>query len=423
MRENFLYFLWKHKKFNLFNLRTTNDELLSIKSLGEHNQNSGPDFFNAQLRISDQLWAGNVEMHVKSSDWYLHKHESDFAYDNVILHVVWEHDTEVYRKDNSEIPTLALKDYVSPIVLDNYEKLFSKRLRWINCDNDFHAVDDFVLENWLERLYIERLQDKSSLITELLLALNNDWEAVLFIMLAKSFGLKVNGEPFLGMAKSFDFSILRKVSSNATHIEALLYGQARLLNNETEDSYQLSLEDEYRFLVQKFKLDNSGIPSVQFFRLRPPNFPTIRLSQLASLYHRHQNLFSKIIEAKQKKEFYDIFKVYASSYWETHYNFGKVSKFSKKALTESFIDLILINTVIPIKFAYNRFLGKDSEGEILDLISTISSESNSVLKQFESLRPINASALESQALIQLKTKYCDKHRCLECAVGNSILKA
>jgi len=224
MQEDFLHYLWKHKKFDTLNLKTTQGEQITLIFVGEHNHNSGPDFFNSQLKIAEQLWAGNVEIHVKSSDWFLHNHETDKAYDNVILHVVWEHDTEIFRKDNSEISTLELKDYVDKSVLQKYQQLFSNTNKWINCENNFAEVDDFVLDNWLERLYFERLERKSEDINQLLKTSKNNWEAVLFKMLAKNFGLKVNGESFFSLANSFDFSILRKLQTKQQNLEALFFG-------------------------------------------------------------------------------------------------------------------------------------------------------------------------------------------------------
>ncbi|MEZ4802195.1 MAG: DUF2851 family protein, partial [Gelidibacter sp.] len=223
MQEDFLHYVWKHKKFTTPSLLTTDGELVTLVKVGQHNHHSGPDFFNAQLGISGQLWAGNVEVHVKSSDWYVHNHETDTAYDNVILHVVYEHDTDIFRKDNSVIPTLELKNYISNELLLNYQVLFSKTDKWINCENDFAMVDDFVLSHWLENLYFERLERKAKTIETMLLFSKNDWEAVLFKLLAKNFGLKVNGEAFLSMANSFEFSILRKIQTKSEQIEALFF--------------------------------------------------------------------------------------------------------------------------------------------------------------------------------------------------------
>jgi hypothetical protein len=422
MQEDFLHYIWRYKKFELSNLKTTNNDTISIVSLGDYNQNSGPDFFNAQLKIENQLWAGNVEIHVKSSDWFLHNHETDSNYDNVILHVVWEHDTDVFRKDNTCIPTLELKDYVSKEALKNYEKLFSKSQKWINCEHDFSSVDDFVINNWLERLYFERLERKSESIKQLLSNTKNDWEAVLFKMLAKNFGLKVNGDAFLSMANSIDYSIVRKLHNNKTTLESLFFGQSNLLDDDIQETYYLKLVNEYQFLKQKFKLSNQNVEPFQFFRLRPPNFPTIRLSQLASLYNQNQNLFSKIIELKTVSEFYNLLSVETSLFWESHYTFSKASKPSKKKLTRPFIDLLLINTIIPIKFSYALHCGKQIEEDIIKLVQEIDSEKNSIIEKFETLKSVSTSALQSQALIQLKNEYCNKNKCLQCAIGSAILK-
>ena len=421
MQEDFLHYIWKHKKFHVNNLKTTHGDAVVVSTVGHHNLNSGPDFFNAQLTIGNQLWAGNVEIHVKSSDWYLHNHEQDKAYDNVILHVVWEHDTEIFRKDNTAIPTLQLKDFISKEVLNNYEKLFSKTEKWINCENDFASIDDFVLKNWLERLYFERLQRKAEVIQELLKETKNDWEAVLFIMLAKNFGLKVNGESFISLAKSIDFSIVRKTRSNQQTLEALLFGQAGLLEEDVQSAYYLELTKDYQFLKQKFKLENNQVLPMQFFRLRPPNFPTIRLSQLASLYGTHHNIFSKVIETNKLDDFYNLFNVATSEFWKTHYTFQKKSKSTTKWLTKSFIDLLLINTILPIKFCYAKQIGQDVDAVILEIANKISSEKNNIIDAFNQLKKISKSSLDSQALIQLKTEYCSKNKCLQCAIGNKLV--
>ncbi|MEM6516070.1 MAG: DUF2851 family protein [Bacteroidota bacterium] len=421
MREDFLHYVWKHKKFDILNLKTTQGHKIEIVSTGAHNQNSGPDFFNAQLKIDNQLWAGNVEIHIKSSDWYAHHHEIDKAYDNVILHVVFEDDAEIYRKDNSVIPTLEIKYYLNSEVVENYNRLFSKSYKWINCEANFQEVDDFIISNWLQALYFERLEQKSRIVKQLLKSSNNDWEAVLFKLLAKNFGLKVNGDAFLSIASSMDFSVVRKTNSSIIRLEAIFFGQSNLLAKQPNNDYENQLLKEYEFLKQKFQLNNVGVLPLKFFRLRPPNFPTIRLSQLANLYHRVPNLFSNIIEAKHLNEFYDLFLVGVSDFWKTHYTFEKESKPSPKVLTKSFMDLVLINTILPLKFQYAVNNGKTPDIEIIDLIQAINSEQNSIVQGFNNLKPIADTALESQALLQLKAEYCDKNQCLKCAIGNSLL--
>ena len=421
MQEDFLHYVWKHKKIDVTNLKTKNGETITLAYVGQHNQNSGPDFFAAQIEIDNQLWAGNVEIHIKSSDWFVHNHEIDKAYDNVILHVVWEHDIDIYRKDNSVIPTLELKKLISKETLYNYQKLFSKKQKWINCENDFASINDFVIQNWLERLYFERLERKSLDIEKLLEASSNNWEEVLFKMLAKNFGLKINGEAFLSISNSFEFSVLRKQQSKLLSLEALFFGQAGLLESDNQEVYYLELIKEYKFLKQKFKLSNNSVTPLQFFRLRPSNFPTIRLSQLAMLYYEQQNLFSKTILTNSLDELHKLFTLSTSIYWDTHFTFNKVSKQSKKILTKSFIDLLLINTIIPIKFSYAKYQGKFIDEEIIEIIQNITSEKNSIVEKFNSFKPISTSALQSQAILQLKNEYCDKNKCLQCAIGNILL--
>jgi len=421
MQEDFLHYIWKFKKFQTQNLQTEQGETITLNSVGLHNFNSGPDFFNAKLSIEEQLWAGNVEIHIKSSDWYLHNHERDSAYDSVILHVVWEHDTEIFRKNNTVIPTLVLKHYIDFSLLNNYKKLFAKQNRWIHCENDFALTDDFTLAHWLERLYFERLERKAHAIELLLKDSKNDWEAVLFKMLAKNFGLKVNSDAFFSLAQSVDFSVIRKTQFSLPRLEALFFGQANLLLEPVEDVYFIELATEYKFLKQKFQLQSNGVLPLQFFRLRPPNFPTIRLSQLANLYHEHQNLFSKVIELNQLEDFYALFNVSTSAFWETHFTFQKVSKKSTKIITKAFTDLLLINTILPLKFCYAKQKGQDVNDSILKIASQMHSEKNSIIDAFNQLKKISKSAFQSQALIQLKTEYCQHHKCLQCAIGNMLL--
>jgi len=422
MRENFLHYLWKHKKFEIVNLKTQNGESIVIKSVGTHNLNSGPDFFNAQLLIDEQHWAGNVEIHLKSSHWYKHNHEIDENYDNVILHVVWQFDIDVFRKNGSVIPVLVLKDAVSESLLRNYYDLHSKKEKWINCENDIAFVNNFTVSNWLERLYFERLERKALEIELLLQNSNYDWEAVLFKLLTKNFGLKINSDAFLSLANSFDFSLVRKLQSKILNIEALFLGQGGLLKADRKDAYYISLKNEYHFMKQKYQLNNEGVFPLQFFRLRPANFPTLRLAQLASLYTKRQSLFSNIIQINKVEELYKLFAVSTSKYWETHYNFDKSSNKTIKKVTKPFIDLLVINTIIPLKFSFAKSKDLDINETIVQLISKITAENNSIIKKFNLIKLTSNSALQSQAIIELKSNYCDKNKCLQCAIGNQLLE-
>lgn len=421
MKEDFLHHIWQFKKFNVLDLNTVQGDRVEIINAGQYLQLAGPDFFNAQLIIGDQKWAGNVEIHIKSSDWYIHNHERDEAYDNVILHVVWEHDTEVFRKDNSEIPVLELKQFVEPDVLQNYNAL-SLDKSWIYCEKELESTNSFVLNNWKERLLLERLERKAMPILELAKATENDWEAVLFCFLAKSFGLNTNGELFYKIARSVPFAVVRRESFEFENIEAIFFGRAGLLETFHEDVYFKDLKLRYEYICHKYQLPIVYIDALQFFKHRPDNFPTIRLSQLAQLYHKHQNLFSKITQGASVQDIYNIFEVQVSSYWKTHYRFDKVSVNKRKALTTSFIDLIIINTIVPFRFAYGKSSGKENSEELIALLQEVASEKNAIIDKFKSFKVGVQSAYDSQSLLQLKNEYCNQKRCLQCAIGLELLK-
>lgn len=422
MKEDFLHYMWKFKKFNTSNLYTSNQEPIAIIHSGNYLQLAGPDFFNAQLIIDGQKWAGNVEIHIKSSDWYHHHHEKDTAYENVILHVVWEHDAEIFRKDNTEIPVLELRYYIAKETIENYRSLLVPK-SWIFCERQLRQVDMFILEHWLERLFFERLERKSRSIDLMLEETHSDWETVLFCLLAKNFGLNTNGEIFLKIAASIPFAIIRKERSDLENMEALLFGTAGLLNVEKEDHYFMSLKQKFDYLGYKYQMQKPLIEPVQFFKHRPDNFPTIRLSQLASLYFSSEQLFSRIIAANCLQELYQIFKVSVSEYWKTHYQFDRESPKKNKSLSRSFIDLIIINTIVPVKFAYAKSQGKEISEILIALLMQIPAEHNAVIQKFSTFGVAAVNAFDSQCLLQLKKEYCEHSRCMECAVGIELLKS
>ena len=424
MQEDFLHYVWQFKKFNFREALTSSGAVIEILNSGSLNNHSGPDFFNSRLRIGDQLWAGNVEIHINSSDWYAHHHEADPNYDNVILHVVWEHDTDVFRRDNSAIPVLELKELISESSFTAYKNLLeSSAGNWINCEKDFASLDDFTIQNWLERLYVERLERKSEVIFEMLRESSNNWEEVLFQMLMKNFGLNINGEAFLSVAKSIPFSVVRKVRSHQEKLEALFLGQAGLLQKNIEEGYYQKLQKEYSFLKHKHKLQAQGVMPVKYFRLRPDNFPNLRLAQLSEVYHRQEHIFSEVIQATDVHQLREIFNIRLSEFWESHFSFEKSHKKRKKQLSNKFIDLILINTIIPLRFCYAKQNGENKNEEIFALIGSLASESNKIIQKFNQLKPkISQNALQSQALLQLKNLYCDKNRCLKCSFGVKLLE-
>ncbi len=420
MKEDFLHYIWLYKKLDFTNLRTTNGEVLTILKFGQYIQQAGPDFFNAQIIIDNQKWAGNIEIHIKSSDWYAHHHEKDDNYNNVILHVVWEHDTPIFRKDNSEIAVLELSKYVSKEELHKYKELTTRK-SWIFCENQIKDVPDFVMSNWQERLFFERLERKSNAIQQLLQETENDWEAVLFCMLAKNFGLNTNGDMFFKVAKSITFSLIRKEALEVMYLEALLFGQANMIPLTIEDNYSKELKSWYDYIVLKYKLKKPLIAPIQFFKHRPDNFPTIRLAQLAMVFHLHRNLFSKIIEAKTIDEIYQIFNVSVSDYWKSHYNFDKTSPKKEKSLSKSFIDLLITNTIVPIQFAYANGLGNENAELLIDFLSNIPEEKNNIIEKFTTFGIKSKNAFQSQSLLQLKNEYCNNKKCLQCAIGLELL--
>jgi hypothetical protein len=421
MKEDFLHHLWQHKKYAVTNLKTTKGESLQILHSGLYLQLSGPDFFNAQIIIGNQKWAGNIEIHLKSSDWFLHHHEKDSAYDSVILHVVWEHDTPVYATNSEELPTLELKNYVDKDTLQNYLALMCQK-QWIFCQNDLKNVSEFLIDNWLERLFVERLERKSTEIFELLEISNNDWEGVLFSLLAKNFGLNTNGTAFLAMAKSIPFSIIRKEAFFQTHLEALFFGQLNMLAADFQDNYLLELQKEYIYLKNKYQLVSNIFQQVAFFKHRPDNFPTIRIAQLAALYAKEQNLFSKIMKSQKLEDYYTLFNVVISDYWENHYNFDKKSSKKHKKVSKSFIDLVLINTLIPFRFAYNQIMQIDDFQDVIHIMMQLAPEKNTIVDRFKECGLSAKNAFHSQALLQLKTQYCEYKKCLNCTIGLHILK-
>ncbi len=419
MQEDFLHYIWQYQKLLSNTLTTVAGENIQVLNVGEYNTNSGPDFYNSKVCIGTQVWVGTVELHLKSSDWFLHQHQNDAAYDNVVLHVVWEDDVAVYDRYNNQLQTLVLKNYVDEKLLLSYKKLLQKK-NWINCENRIDSIDEFTMSFWKEKLLVKRLERKSLVLQSRLIELENDWEALLFLVLAENFGLKLNSDQFLQMAKNVTFKIFKKEFPYLINLEALLFGQSNLLNDHVDDVYYKSLEKEFKYLKQKYQLKESLV-SLQFFRMRPAGFPTLRLSQLAVLYHQHQNFFSKVIEAPSINELRKLFMVSASEYWDTHYTFGKNSVKRKKFLSKPFVDLLIINAIIPLRFMYAKKNGIDNFEELLSFYNSVKPEQNVIVKRFQELAVKTRSAADTQALIELKTRFCDKHKCLQCEIGNKLL--
>lgn len=423
MKEDFLHYIWKYRKFTLKKLNSSSGELINIIHPGIHNtESAGPDFFNALIEIGQQKWAGNVEIHINSSDWYAHNHQTDENYNNVILHVVWNDDVEVFDNNNNPIPTLALEDCVDKKMVNTYKRLISSKER-LNCKGQLTDISQWIKDSWSERLYFERLEEKSIRIKKLLEASKNDWEAVLFKMLTRNFGLNTNAEAFASLAESLDFSVVRKCFDSQIQLESLLLGQAGLLNVDSDFDYVIALNKNYEYLKSKFRLSNDGVLPFNFFKLRPPNFPSVRIAQLSALFATKKSLFSVINETSSLEELYRIFSVEPSDFWKTHYTLTKESKSSSKKISKTFADLLIINTIIPIKFAFNKSKGQFDEIEgLIHLISQMKSEKNRIVDRFKKENIECNNALQSQAFIQLYNNYCEQNRCIHCSFGNYLLK-
>jgi hypothetical protein len=421
MREDILHYIWKFRRFQQIDLKTIEGRPVSVIHPGSHNHDAGPDFFNARIKIGDQTWAGNVEIHFRSSDWKAHGHHKDKAYDSVILHVVWEHNTKVKRSKGTALETLQLKDYVSLDLVKRCDQLLSSQ-SWINCESDFKEVDELILNNWLERLFIERLEHKSMRINERLDSCNNDWEQVFFISLFRSFGLSVNADAFESCAQSISFSVVRKIREDLTALEALLFGQLGLLEGEEVDiPYRRQLKSEYEYLKHKFALTTDGVLPLKWSRLRPANFPSVRIAQFASIYHKTPHLLSKILRLQRKEQFYELLQTSPSDFWQQHYHFQTPSKPNKRIPSKRFIDLLIINTFVPLTYVYRKSRGQLESELLIDLMQGLPLEANHIVDRYFNLKSMPKNALVSQGLVQLKNHYCDKNACLSCAVANDLL--
>lgn len=423
MTEDFLFYIWKFSLFKNSLLKTTNNENILVLNQGTLNHDAGPDFFNAKIKINDTTWAGNIEIHTNASDWFKHNHHKDPAYDNVILHVVYNADTVIHRENNKEIPTLELKGLIPEQIYDNYLDIINNK-GWISCQNQLDDIDDFILKNWLDRLLVERLERKSISIQKTLQKNNNNWEETFYQCLARNFGFKVNDVPFELLAKSLPQKCLAKHKNNLFQVEAMLMGQAGFLNQDFEEDFPRLLKKEYLFLKNKFSLQPIESHLWKFMRIRPSNFPTIRISQFADLVSKSSGLFSLVLETKTIEELRKIFNVTASAYWDTHYNFGKTTaRKKKKNLGKTAVDNLVINTIVPFYFVYSNAKQDESyKDRALEFLASTKKEQNNIIRKWENLGIEVLNAYESQALIQLKTVYCNHKKCLDCAIGNRLIR-
>ncbi len=417
--EKLLQYLWNFKIFKNFEFKDVQGGPLEILDFGKWNHNSGPDFLMAKIKTKNLVLVGNIEIHLKSSDWIFHNHSQDSAFENVILHVVFQHDVEIEEFTKRNIPTLELKNYIDENILWKYESLM-KENHFIPCEKIFDK--EKIPFNFCEEIVLKKLDEKSIEIEEALKRNKNNFEAVLFQYLAYAFGLKVNAQIFKQISESIDFSVIQKICRNQNQLEALLFGKANWLENPVDEQMKI-WKREFDFVTAKFQLNDLKF-NPKFLRLRPPNFPTIRLSQLANLYNREQNLFSKIINAKNTDDIFKIFDgIKASEYWDNHFNFGKISPVkSEKFLTKNFIELIIINAILPLKYTYHKNNDEEIADKILEFYKTISHEKNTIIDGWKKLGVKINSALESQTYIYHHKKFCETKNCLNCGIGLKLLK-
>ena len=439
--EQLLHYVWKHRLFPLKPLTTTDGLSVEVIDPGLANRNAGPDFFNAKIKLNGVTWVGNVEIHLRSSDWKRHHHHEDPAYDSVILHIASDIDEPILRSNGEPIPQMEL--HYPPFLLEQYEELI-KSDHYPACYKIIPGLPKILLHSWMNTLQAERFEQKAMQIQQRLNRCNGDWEGALFITLARNFGFSTNSDAFELWAQSIPLYAVNKHRDDLFQIEAIFFGQAGFLedslpnephpNNRQEehrpkvrnacnDEYFLKLQKEYAYLKHKFELKPSPHYQWKLLRLRPANFPHIRLAQLASLYYKSEGLLSRLMDAESVEATRKLFKTDTSSYWKTHYIFGETSPSLTKTMSKSSIDLLIINTVVPFLYAYGKHKANLQLVErASQFLEELNPENNYITRMWKECGLDAAHAGDSQALIQLKKNYCDQKKCLQCRIGFEFFK-
>lgn len=428
--EQLLHYVWKHKLFPLTELSTTQGRRVEVIDPGLHNSNAGPDFFNAKVKIDGTLWVGNIEIHDKASDWVLHGHDKDERYDNVILHVCGCVDAEVMNSKGEYLTQMVLS--VPDSVINNYKELLSVD-QYPPCYQIIPSLARLTVHAWMSALQTERLSQKTEAIEERVKRCNGDWENAYFVTLARNFGFGINGDAFEEWALHIPLHAVDHHRDDLFQIEAIFMGQAGLLEQDTiperyqkdalNDGYFAKLRKEYQYLAHKFGLKPMDYKLWRFLRLRPQNFPHIRISQLAYLYHQRRASLSQLLETYSVKDAKEVLATAVTPYWETHYTFGSTSVRNDKNLSPFSLNLLCINTVVPILFAYGRHRGEEKYCDrAFDFLEQLKPENNHIIRLWQQCGLVVENAGDSQALIQLKKEYCDKKECLRCRFGYEYLK-
>jgi hypothetical protein len=416
MNEQLLQYIWKFRLYHSTELYTTCSKKINTIYQGLHNTNQGPDFLNARIKIGESLWVGHVELHVKSSEWELHKHSGDENYNNVILHVVWLNDKEL----NLPFPTLEIQSYIPKVLLQNYST-WMKKSHFIACENSISLVDKLVVSKCKERMLIERLQFKSQYVASLVFDSKGDWEEVCWWVLAKCFGGKINGYDFEKIARSIPFKLLLKNKHSLKTIESLIFGQSGLLAKDWNDSYPQELKREYLFYRNKYKLKSPKV-FLKFLRMRPPEFPTIKLALLSSFIFHKGRLFQFVKKLAADEMNKKDMLISASEYWHYHYCFDDKSKFQIKSLGKSSVQNILINFFSVVIYTYGYYNNDEVKmNQAVTILTKLKAEDNTVVNKFRKLNIPIENAFDSQAILQLYNSYCTQKKCLECSIGFALL--
>ncbi|SMO32535.1 Protein of unknown function [Saccharicrinis carchari] len=419
MTEEFIHYIWYYKKYNSLPLRTECNQEIEVINPGESNNHAGPDFFNAKIKIGGTLWAGNVEVHIRASDWFEHMHQTDKAYDNVILHVVEVSDATIKRSNGEPIPVLKLQ---CPVRLYREYLRLKSSVQWLACAGKLHNINPLEISLWLQRMLVERLEYKMYNIQRILDQTTQNWDETFYRLLFRSFGFGVNGDPFALLAQSIPLKVLLKYSDKLPLLEALLFGQAGFLMGDFKDAYLISLKKDYRFLQQKHGLHPIEVHLWRFLRLRPSNFPTIRIAQLAALLVELKGVFGRLINNARLKDIEHLLEVNVSEYWREHYVMQKKSDKKNKSLGSNSKNGIIINTIVPYLFAFGTITGNQTVVKrALDWLINLKAENNSVLDKWKEQNIKVNNAGDSQALIYLSNNYCKPKKCLRCSIGHKVL--
>ncbi len=422
IRESLLHYVWQYKKYDFFELKTSNNQTIEIIKGGIHNFDAGPDFLQATIKIDNKVWYGNVEMHTKSSDWLKHKHQLDPNYNSVILHVVFEEDVPIFYADSKAIPCLVLGKRISHSTIKNYVQLMENKM-WVPCQNMFSSISNDSIEFWKYRLVVERMEDRVLKYKSKLNLNNIDWDQNLYVAFLSYLSAKVNRLGFEELGKALPYKLLQKHRNNIFQIEALLFGTANVLPKESANDYVFNLKKEYDFLSKKYNIKPISPLLWKFARLRPQNFVTVRLAQFAKLINQRENLFSQLFYSSSIVEIKKLLSVQINEgYWLSHFHFGKKSKVVPKSMGTQLVESLVINAIVPFRFLHGMWHDDEAEKEnALSILDQLPSEKNKIIKNWVSLGMKCDTAMDSQALIELKSNYCDVQRCLDCQIGHAIL--